>query len=932
MLLTLKYTPNTQHKCCAALIKGSSPAIWLQQISQWGIAVSEADYFVVPQSINTTVASVLFVVFKNAEQVKNIEITHPYGKIGEGLFLPTNAMLYPAVNEGDLKRALLWTYQLYHPTIGLVGFEESDKANPASWLNYGSATNKNWSFAHQGLPPQPALRLIQVQPPTAKEVLEAVGKEISLKPLSDLAKKNKRTLIGKLLDLVLESILKLLVLIVALIAALLSKLFSFLSNSGGSYSSNSSNRKPLPVSFSSYNPSSSGGGKSDFIAKLFKRIEEKIADLEERRKGELNKLMKMFDENSDEALQYALPLDSPYLNRGQQPEGTGGWQLFKKSLNFNLGGLGGGGVGNTWTIENDQYQSLRSKYLAAAQREIERKEYKKAAYIYAHLLSDYSAAANVLEQGKYYREAAALYKEHLKNNEAAAQCLERGGLTLDAIELYKEMERDEKIGDLYKDIEQIENAEKYYELHIEKKLKSTDYIDAARVAENKLENPLQAKKILLDGWHSNINDENCLKNYFDIEAKEDSADEAVKNIYTKHTPDNKKKSFLNVLVSVNKMHTNAALLNTSRDIAFEIVSEETARNNPNAVSQLNSFFPDDRLLPSDGSRFLTQQSQQLVKKTNPNEIELATDTNWQLIVPHGQQFIALGYKDKVLRMARGNWYGNVEYYFWDTQNNTPSELTVISNSFYSNTIIINAGDTKISKKELFKNKYFNEVVTIDCPLWMPKTEGVYLITDKNGICRISEEREEVTLYFYSITGELINSIHCTYASQMLPIRNLYGKFSNSLRYNNGFFYGATSGVLFSISEKGNITTFFIDEAIYQMTSFIREDNLILIISTSEGCLAGEATNGEIKLFDDTQFFATNLVPKEILILTSNIIVLAEKSTLYLYKYNEGYPQLVQEIETKSNITSIIKGAKHNQMAVLGEDKKMSLITIEADFT
>ncbi|MGV3598288.1 MAG: hypothetical protein ACO1PI_10505 [Bacteroidota bacterium] len=928
MLLTLKYTPNAQHKCCAALIKGSNPAIWLQQISQWGIDVNQANYFIVPQSINSTAAAGLFVVFKNAEQVKNIEIIHPYGKIGDSLFLPTNALLYPEVTEADLKRVLLWTYQLYHPTIGLVGFEESDKINPAAWLNYERNINKKWSFAHKGLPSLPALTLIEVRSPTAAEVFEVVAKEINSKPLSGLADKYKQTAIAKLFNLFLEIVLKLIILLVGLIFALLAKIFSFIENSGGNYNTSNRTRPLLSTSSSSsfsssYNPSSKKG--VSFIEKLFKRIEEKIADLEERRKNELNKLLKMFDENSDEALKYALPLDSPYLNRGGGTD-EGSWKLFRQNPFFNLRGLGGGAATSAWGIDGVQYQSLRDKYLAAAQREIERKEFKKAAYIYAHLLADFNSAANVLEQGKYYREAAALYKEHLKNKEAASQCLERGGLIIDAIELYKELERDEKVGDLYKQIEQHEKAETYYEKHIEKKLISTDYIDAARVAENKLENPERAKAILLEGWQGTVNYENCLKNYFDIEAKENNTLAAVKTLYSKNILATKKQNFLSVLEYVNKQYPGDELLYTSQTIAFEIVSQEALSNNPRAVAQLGSFFQDDNLLPSDSNRFLTRQPLQNVKKAKVKEIPLPGDTDWSKLISHRHQFLVFGLKDNELQMMRGNWYGDIELYFWSGKRENNQTPIVINNPLYTNKIIFVDIDP-LSSKELPKNKYFSEELIVDWPAKIEARHSLITFNDSGELYRLEADGERETLHHFDKYYNLSRSVNCTYDDESFQIKPLDFSHSYAAVFYQEYIYGFNYKSLFSVSIAGKINNFPTEAGIRLIASHIYGEKVVFIVSTNKGCFAAEAKNGYITFFTDVYFHEVT-PPQYIEILSKDIFVVARNTNIYVYEYNEGYPKQKWSFETKTSIKAIVKTTTQNQIALLSADNKIILMMID----
>ena len=84
---------------------------------------------------------------------------------------------------------------------------------------------------------------------------------------------------------------------------------------------------------------------------------------------------------------------------------------------------------------------LRAKYMELAGREMRLGRYRRAAYIYAHLLGDLTNAAAALIAGKHWREAAVLYRDRLKRPEMAAKCLEQGGLWAEAIEFYEQLER-----------------------------------------------------------------------------------------------------------------------------------------------------------------------------------------------------------------------------------------------------------------------------------------------------------------------------------------------------------------------------------------------------------------------------------------------------------------------------------------------------------
>ena len=279
-------------------------------------------------------------------------------------------------------------------------------------------------------------------------------------------------------------------------------------------------------------------------------MSQQLKDLENKRKKELDRLMDMFETNMDEALKYAIPLDGDYLNRGTAPPSD---RLNRRSTNFDLGGLGGGGRVDGWNVDNHYYE-LRRKYLAAAKKAEKDGDFQKAAYVYAHLLGDFRAAAQALEKGKFFREAAALYKEHLKDKQAAAECLERGGLLLEAIELFDELEKYEKVGDLYLRLEQRENAETYFEICIENAMKRKSYLDASRLWEDKMKRQDKAMETLLEGWESNSGLANaCLSRYFKLVESDEEMDlgESLRNVYNNKTSYVKRSSFFEILCQIN---------------------------------------------------------------------------------------------------------------------------------------------------------------------------------------------------------------------------------------------------------------------------------------------------------------------------------------------------------------------------------------------
>ena len=100
----------------------------------------------------------------------------------------------------------------------------------------------------------------------------------------------------------------------------------------------------------------------------------------------------------------------------------------------------------------------------------------------------------------------------------------------------------------------------------------------------------------------------CLNQYFDLLAAAPDADLSapVRTIFAAHTPPGRRVRLLHVLASVSEKHPAPALLSTTRDIAYEVVSTEAAAGNLAPLSLLRHFVPDDRLLSADCSRFATQ--------------------------------------------------------------------------------------------------------------------------------------------------------------------------------------------------------------------------------------------------------------------------------------------------------------------------------------
>ena len=212
------------------------------------------------------------------------DLLAPYGAIGKRLYLPVAAARSPAVGLDELELLLTWEVQVFHPVIGLVGFAKTDRLDLAQLLDIAPPQETAWTFAQKGNPSPPPLTQISLPSLTIEEVFTQSQEDIGTKSIEEIMDKDKED-----------------------------------DNSVGDFLEDMG-RKGLKGLFNAVK------GFNDFLDSSATEegyqsrhrfqdwLKEKWDSFESRRNKELNRLMELFDKDPDEALKYALPLDSPYLN------------------------------------------------------------------------------------------------------------------------------------------------------------------------------------------------------------------------------------------------------------------------------------------------------------------------------------------------------------------------------------------------------------------------------------------------------------------------------------------------------------------------------------------------------------------------------------------------------------------------------------------
>ncbi|OQP46904.1 hypothetical protein A4H97_05125 [Niastella yeongjuensis] len=906
MHITLKYNEHAAHVLSGAFIRGNTPDVWFQEINAWQIPLEKLVCFIIAQNNNPTDAAGLFVIFSKGQMPGLLQVRHPYTVLGKKLFIPVDAELSPAVSEQELQSLLIWDYQVFHPTVGFIGFEKSDRIDLAGLLQYKEPRNIYWGYAQPGLRPWLPLRQISVQQMTAEDVFESFKEEINNKPLTDIPTSNEREVPAWLKN--------------PIVGKFFEKVFDMLNGSDSKTPEESSGAMAGKESGKS-GQASGKDKKPGLFGKVMKWMAEKMEDLEKQRESELKRLSDMFDKDTDEALKYAIPLGNPYAGRGTaQPSGL----LGKRSTEFNLNSLGGGHAVDSWNVDN-YFNDLRSKYLKAAQKAIEEGDFKKAAYIYAHLLGDFATAAATLRQGKYYREAALLYKEHLKNLTMAATCYEEGGLLQEAIDVYSELGQHEKAGDLYRVLGQEEQALQCYEICVQAAAAHQDYLEESRIVIDKIEDKPRAKKLLLKGWQDVKQPEACLLKYFNLIADEDKEEvhSAIKTLYANKQAAKKEMAFLNVLDKVNRKYNTTELENVCQDIAYEIVSEQVSAGNPDSLFVLRNFVPDDRLLTPDFHRYIHAVKEAPIQKPVSDKWQLKADVYWKKVLTWNNQLLAWGLHPEGMEMVRMNWSGHKEYFTWNVLMKAGSSLLPIANPAYTDHILVYDYNPALNKQGLPKNSYFQEALTVFYPNFVDAdTIGIGFYKDL--VVALRQSNGEGSLIYYTVEGKVITYDPCIFNDPAYNF-SLRPAAVKELMWCGDKFYLSTDHSLLTISEKGAIDVLFLaDTPIRDLAINRLSDGLLNLVMALDDRVVIITYNDRNERCSEP-FEIPELKVKSMALLPNDRIVLATKEELRIVNLkNYSLPELEWRLSLEKPAVAVFPGPTRDQLGVLESNGKITL--------
>jgi tetratricopeptide (TPR) repeat protein len=670
----------------AAFLRGGDPVRWLSVLEQWRVPSNRLECYVVPVSRASIDAGGLFVIWDPATNVELSELAAPYVQLADGLFIPAFSSLFPSTTRRELDQLTVYDRQLMHPVLGFIGFNTSDRINLSSLLELPAPENIQWDMGRKGITDLVKLSSIQLDLPPGVDVIKDLGNDIDRQSLKDIPLSPKTGEGSGVGD------------------QLIQKAMDWARN----------------LRDKNKGSENQGQGLGALAGRFGGWMTEQLEALERRRQEEIDRLMNLLDRDPEEALRYSIPLDGKYRGRGQAPPSS---RLNRRSwIDFALGGLGGGLAVDSWDL-GDRYYELRKKYREMASRLMQEGKFRKAAYVYAHLLSDYHAAANALEQGKFYREAAAVYKDHLNNPSKAAECLENGGLLLEAIEIYIELKRNLKVGDLFVKLDRWEQAQEFYEKVIQEKLKEFDYLTASALCAKKMNDRSRAQRILLEGWKKNYAGEACLKRYFEGVASEDVNElpAQIQEVHQHHTKYGQSEALINVLIFVVGKYRKEEVVHTSRELAFQLIAQEYSDRSKDAIlNRLPLFWKNDRLIRSDVSRFIHRQTKRGKEgpKNGNERFELISTHSldghlqWLDAINHRGNLLLLARKNNQLYLVRNDWKGHSEYFSWIlSSEEVINDIAFAHHADTADSLIIGVPpQISLDAKRLPDNRVFSETL------------------------------------------------------------------------------------------------------------------------------------------------------------------------------------------------------------------------------
>ena len=657
--LQIRLIPATSpRRAQAGFLPGSDVSVWLEDMSRH----PGGRFYAVPETAHAMEAGGLLVVPAQTATPSMAPAAQRSGQSGHFsprvmpcalehgcVAVPVAMQMDPRMTAEETRRMLPYAMNFFHPTVGLVSFDEQDAITPAALVVPPLPRGSSWMRAAHGHAPLPRLTQVRLALPDGMEDLfgeasDGIG-ELGPKDLQD-----KAPLMERLKDKLRGGA-------AAAAGGLVSGLGKLAGMFGGKNAGagDGTGQQGAGDGAGSGGAGGGAGAGASFMGRIQRWTAEQLEKLQRQRESEIQRLLKMLQQNPEEGLRFALPIGgSGGEGRGVAPPSG---NLVGRDPVFGAR-RGGRGPADVWNISDQARWELQRKYRELANRELAEGRYDRAAYIFAHLLGDWLAAAGALAQGKKHQEAARIYLEKLNNKTLAAKCLEEGGLLADAVMLYAELGEHEKCGDLLRRLGKEREAVAAYQQAI---LGKGDRLHDARILFEKLDQRELAIAVLESGWPHSAQARPCLEKQFEYLRLMGAHDYALRRAGALadpalHLPEAPRMA--ETLHAIYQAYPDGTVQAKLSVVAFGVIGTALAREQEKPkplLDLLPRFAPSDLVLRRDASRYLDQRSRAAVRRKPPETagefklshqrtIQLPTGgIEWSGLITLGTSWLTTGY-------------------------------------------------------------------------------------------------------------------------------------------------------------------------------------------------------------------------------------------------------------------------------------------------
>jgi tetratricopeptide (TPR) repeat protein len=626
----------------AGYLPGTDVMAWLEEMARH----PGARFFVAPNAAAEAEPGGLVIVPKGGgtEAAAFGPRVLPCGLEHGCVVTPATTRLDPLLTAEEATRLLTYPLYFFHPTVGLVAFEENDAITPEALIVAPLPGAASWLKAVHGVGAQPRLtRVMLVLPEDGSALFGNAGSGIGSEDPRNLTK--NLSLTERMQDRLLGGA-------ATVGKGMLKGLGGLAGMLGGVAGAGKGDAK--------------SGGMMDRLAEWSAKQMEKLAEQRER---EIQRLMKLLETNPDMALRFAIP----FGGAGNAPRGAAppGGRLTERNPVF--GARRGSGPADVWNFSDQTSWALQQKYRDLANRELAAGRFDRAAYIFAELLGDWHAAAGALMRGRRFQEAAQIYEKKLNNQWLAAKCLEEGGLLADAVVLYAALLQHEKCGDLLRKLGREREAVAAYQ----EALKSgKDRLHDARILFEKLEQHGLALAVLASGYPASAEARQCLEKQFEYLNRLNATDDARALAAGLSHPNRQLPLALpmaEMLHGLHQVQPDPEVQAVLARVALEVIGTGLANasdREKQLLELLPKFAPSDLLLKRDAFRFQEERTRArrrssekaaatkfVMRMSRKGRLNLPQGIGWRHLISRGPTWLATGYDSKtpqdVWVMGRG---------------------------------------------------------------------------------------------------------------------------------------------------------------------------------------------------------------------------------------------------------------------------------------